>query len=332
MAGQFGQGLLNFRGDWKELIGYCWSRKFNGYSVIWDGGITRGMLAKDVPWFYPSRVDSPTLRATGLWTLGRNAKSVKKPLPKVVVSTNKFIDQLPKNVPIHGELWYNDDIQFVKRGARRKEPSPFYWDKFKFLTFAVKPYATFHNGAGFVPNPSPFLSALKSRCYYWDKLEGIENDTVKIIQQNKMNSITQVADAFSLLENSPWEGLVFTDPNSRYENRKSSACYKYKPFYEHSATIVDYTEGKRRHEGRAGALLVNMTLTDSMLNAFGFDPNLIGKNVTFKISGGLTDYTREWENITDLYPIGSLVDFKYESISKDGIPAHCVLLGEGYGY
>jgi len=342
MSGSFGQKLtvLNY-GDMKKVVGYHWSRKYNGYSVIWDGGVTTGMLAKDVPWFYPSRVDSTGLRSTGLWTLGRNPKDSKKPLPKVVVATDDFISRLYKqigNIPCHGELWYNDDIQFVKKGARLKKPSQKFWDTVQYKIFSVKPYGTFHRfkeleGLRDDPTRQLFLSSLRARRYYMYLLKKnfSSGGPASIIEQRPCNSLTQVADVFTLFKTQDWEGLVFTDMDTPYENKRTNSVYKYKPIYEDTAIVVDYTEGKKRHEGRAGALVVNMTLTDNVENIHGVGDDVIGKNITFKISGGLTDRMREWENITNSYPVGCKIDFSFNYMSVDGIPQHCTIIGEGYG-
>lgn len=334
MAGQFGQLLRNFgEGKFSSLIGYHWSRKYNGFSVIWDGGLTRGMKASDVPWFYPSRVDSPDLLSTGLWTIGRNPKDSKKPLPKVIKATNSFLDKLPE-YPIHGELWYNDDLQYVKKGARLKVPNKTFWNNVVIKGFAVKPYGTFHRIQELpesilsVTKQSGFFSALKSRRYYYDRM--YDTSVMHTVKQHPMNSLTQVSDAFTEFKNSVWEGLVFTRMGSRYTNNRTSDVFKYKPIYEDSAIVVDYKEGENRHAGRCGSILVNMTLGENIKNVHGAKDSMVGKNITFSISGGLSDYQREWEEVYDRFPKGSTVDFSYLLLSANGIPQHCTLLSEGY--
>ena len=98
---EFGQLSHYWGGTPENLVGRFGSRKYNGFSVLWDGGVTRGMLAKDVPWYYKGG-DKDGVVSTGLWSLGRNMK------PKVLRAPDLWLNQLPVSVPLHGELWNND--------------------------------------------------------------------------------------------------------------------------------------------------------------------------------------------------------------------------------
>jgi len=72
---------------------------------------------------------------------------------------------------------------------------------------------------------------------------------------------------------------------------------KRKSFYDDEAVVIGYTDGKGRHEGRIGALVVKYN------------------GIMFELGGGLTDTERETPP-----PIGSVVTFRYRELTPAGVP------------
>ncbi len=89
---------LNF--DKHDLTGWYLSEKLDGTRCFWDGGISRGLITKDVPWaniLHP-RTGEPKKKikpySTGLWSRYGNP----------IIAPEWFLNQLPC-CPLDGELW-----------------------------------------------------------------------------------------------------------------------------------------------------------------------------------------------------------------------------------
>ena len=337
MGAQFGQLLSTWSGNIDELIGMHWSRKHNGFSVIWDGGITLGMKIKDIPWVTLKRLDNPNQISTGLWTLGRNAKNSWQPLPKVLNAPMSFVSNLPKGIPLHGELCTeDDDLQYIKKVCRLDIPRAFKWKKIKFMAFAVKPYSTFYkidmsSVDGWLEWKDKVIELEESNEYFYNypqcrfNLSQLEpNVNFEIIEQHKINSKQQALEAIDIFNASNWEGLCFTNMSARYSNKRTKNTLKYKPDYENEARIIGYVEGKTgKNIGKLGGLEVEMIWDDNVQNIHGGKPEFIGKNVTFAIGSGFTDVERDLNTCEALFPIGKEIKFSYKVISEHGIPQHC---------
>ena len=94
------------------------------------------------------------------------------------------------------------------------------------------------------------------------------------------------------------EGLMLRKPHSRYERRRSSTLLKVKKFFDTEVTVTGHTQGKGKHKGRLGALVVR---SDD------------GK--TFNIGTGFSDADRESPP-----PVGSRVAITFTTRTRYGIP------------
>jgi DNA ligase-1 len=94
------------------------------------------------------------------------------------------------------------------------------------------------------------------------------------------------------------EGLMLRRPGSRYEIGRSSSLLKVKTFLDAEARVVGHAPGAGKHKGRLGALEAELA-----------------DGTRFSIGTGLSDAER-----TDPPPIGSVVTFRYQELSDDGVP------------
>lgn len=99
------------------------------------------------------------------------------------------------------------------------------------------------------------------------------------------------------------EGLMLREPQSNYVWKRSKTLLKVKKFFDEEATVLSYLPGKGKHEGRMGALGVTW------------------KGKMFKIGTGFDDKQRE-----NPPPIGSKVTFKFQELTKGGIPRFPVFM------
>ena len=87
-------------------------------------------------------------------------------------------------------------------------------------------------------------------------------------------------------------------PGSKYEIGRSSTLLKIKTFHDAEATVVAIQDGKGKHKGRMGALLVEMS-----------------DGTQFSVGTGFSD--KERENPPE---IGALVTFRYQELTDGGVP------------
>lgn len=91
---------------------------------------------------------------------------------------------------------------------------------------------------------------------------------------------------------------MLRQPRSLYTAGRSSSLLKVKTFQEAEALVLGHEPGAGRHNGRLGALLVEMT-----------------NGVRFAVGTGFTDNQRE-------HPpsIGSRITFSYQELTDGGVP------------
>ena len=315
---EFAMLAHHWNGSLEQVRGWMCSRKFNGWSAVWDGGITRGMLATDVPWYYKGG-DRRQILSTGLWSLGRANK------PKVQQAPLYFLDKLPRNIPVHGELWYNDDLTLIKKVCGRKLGGYHaMWHHIKFIAFGIKHYSLWST-------ENEIISALKDSNL--DKgikhkdtmhyLHHLQNDTFEIPIYLPVRDERQlkVAQKTALINN--WEGLMFSNPDGVYECKRSYNNLKWTPEYETEAAIDGYKEGKKgKTLGKVGSIRATLVWDEKVASIHGGKEHFIGKEAIFHISG-LEMPEREWDVCKKKYPIGTKIHFSFKYVSSHGIPQSC---------
>ncbi|HEY5951481.1 MAG TPA: DNA ligase [Kofleriaceae bacterium] len=102
------------------------------------------------------------------------------------------------------------------------------------------------------------------------------------------------------------EGLMLRRPQSMYEVGRSSSLLKVKTFHDTEGRVVGHAPGTGKHKGRLGALIV--ALPDG---------------TKFNVGTGFSDAERE-----NPPPIGAVITFRYQELSKDGVPRFPSYVGE----
>jgi len=339
MSKEFGTLAHWWNGLLEQVIGKLCSRKYNGWSAIWDGGITRGMRADDVPWYYKGG-DKDMPMSTGLWSLGRDNK------PKVIHAPKYFTKHLPLGIPVHGELWYNDRIDIIKRYCSRKIMYHPIWYAIQFIAFNIKPYElwegikilkshyTYENNLKYIDSKRTTINIthnIDKNIVYSDTLTILGfyiNDTFKVIEPELILLEGDLIKMQTKAIKEKWEGLMFANPNGLYELCRSWNNLKWKPEYDAEAAIHDYEKGKTgKNIGKVGALWASLVWDKQVISIHGGDASMVGKEAVFKI-GGLTDVEREWKFCKRKYPTGSRIKFKFTSVSVHGTPQSCNIYRE----
>jgi hypothetical protein len=321
----------------QDVHGHYISRKLNGWGVIWDGGVTRGVLAAHVPWYYlggDSRLKTQPV-ATGLWTIGRENK------PKVIHAPDWYLDTLPIGVPLHGEFWHNDELDFVKSVCGQGHGGRFddRWKQISFQVYNIKPFVCFPGIERFVEqqfvlNNTDLLH--KYVVFYQNNLSWLSRmsaalDVVKskspsfftysnFLKQDPIHHVDEIKEFQNYVGLKKWEGLMLINPDGRYECSRSWDLLKIKEFFDIEATIVGYRMGERGNLNKMGALVCETTWDEKVLGFTGGRKSHIGRRVNFAVGGGFEKRQREWDYVSACFAIGKTIPVKFLYLSKDGIP------------
>ena len=323
MPKEFAMLSHHWNGSFDKIRNWKCSRKYNGWSAIWDGGITTGMLASSVPWYYRGG-DKREYVSTGLWSLGRNNK------PKVINAPRYFTDKLPKGIPVHGELWYRDRLDIIKRTCGLKRGYSAMWQNILFKAFGIKPYKMWECvdklSADIPQGRVVYEGVVSSEAMGY--LTNYQNNTFDLVDNATVKSEKCIEVFKDMADRFKWEGLMFSNPNGLYECKRSWNNLKYKNVYESEAAICGYEKGKTgRVVGKVGALQATLIWNSKVSSVYGGNDSMVGKEANFCISG-LMDEEREWDTCRKLYPEGSKIRFKYSGISTHGIPQSCNIYRE----
>lgn len=102
------------------------------------------------------------------------------------------------------------------------------------------------------------------------------------------------------------EGLMLRQPKSKYHVGRHASLLKVKTFHDSEARVIGHAPGTGKHKGRLGALIVELA-----------------DGTKFNVGTGLSDAERESPP-----RIGSVITFRYQELSDDGVPRFPSYVGE----
>ena len=232
-----------------------------------------------------------------------------KPIP------NKFIQDYFKEHGLHGfhgELMIKGDFNDVQSGVMRIEGEP----DFEYVVYDMWNQGEVSWNERFME-----LAELSDLC-------GATTHRVKITVHYSVNSTEQCEFRLQQFLDAGYEGAMLRDPDSLYKQGrhtlKSQALMKLKKFFDDEAIVIGFEEKlintnvKEKDErgySKRSSKQEGMVPADT-LGALVVKWN----NVEFKIGSGYTDIQRQeiWDNKDKL--LGKLVTFKYQELSKYGVP------------
>jgi len=330
--------------------GYYISEKLDGTRCFWDGGISRGLPTRDVPW--ASITDPKTGLskskvkpvASGLWSRYGNP----------IIAPDWFLNTLPCCF-LDGELWAGRGKFQLCRSICGGDDPDTRFDQIKYAVYSAPSFESLFQ-SGEIKNANMHCNIDSEEIEQWvtRELEYFEGDFLFSPAKNFQQEVDFMAQVFEaqnqfcyplhqeqlpLGENACMErlterldqvleqggeGIVLRDPNSTWTPKRHKGILKYKPFNDTEATIVGFTSGRETDKGsrllgKIGALIVDFN----------------GKRLEL---AGLTDEEREIDNKAmrawavanpgrDIPPddskhfkIGQTVTFKYRELTDDGIP------------
>lgn len=341
MKREFLQLAHTFKGD-EPIGGWYWSEKLDGCRAFWDGGVTRGLLAAEVP-FANTTKDARYIvqpMATGLWS--RYGKAIQAP--------DWWLDLLPP-FQLDGELYIGrGGFQELMSTVKTLQPG-MGWRKVMFKAFDVPPFhVIFSNGeidnVNFrkqFRNVGVRLNKPDRQPPSWDfhtvytwlvNQEG--NKVFNVHEQQKLPFSTplaksQVQETCDTLTRAGAEGIVLRHPTSLWAPQRARTILKVKGMNDAEAEVMGYVWGRETDKGskllgKMGALVVRYNGRLFELSGFTDEERLM---ITTDTKSYDTAFAIGCDNAAKpipegihnpKFPRGSIVTFKYRELTNDGIP------------
>jgi len=190
--------------------------------------------------------------------------------------------QLPKNI-LEGELFMGRGMfQQTVGPVRRAIPVDDEWHLIKYHVF-----------------DAPEISGDKeTRLVFCSKI--LKNVTVAEVIKTEICKSKKHLDIFFLkLISDGAEGIMLHQIGVEYQPGKTNNLLKYKPLDSDEAKVIEYQDGKGKHENRLGALICEW------------------KGKIFKLGTGFSNELREVPP-----KIGAIVTFTFQGLTDGGIPRH----------
>jgi DNA ligase-1 len=344
---EFLQLAKKYNPEKSKIAGWMLSEKLDGSRCFWDGGISRGMATKDVPWssLINPKTGEPKPKvkpvATGLWSRYGNP----------IMAPDWFLDQLP-DIPLDGELWAGrGKFQLCRSIVAGDQPDPRF-DQVKYAVYSMPSARVWQEGE--IKN-SNFHRVIGESCGLFVASQETNGDgcfddltfeqelhflqrylpddpgaPCYVHKQIKLpedeDSAKAALDSFmDGVMDRGGEGVVIRNPEGLWTPKRVNDLLKYKPIDDDEGILVGFTCGRltdkgSKHLGRIGAFILEYK----------------GKRLELS---GLTDPEREFATESDRYyanehpgedmpadtqgrmfKLGQRITFKYRELSDDGIP------------
>lgn len=339
------QKAHTFRPAKDNISAWLCSEKLDGHRAFWDGGLSRGLLKSKVGWANHTgdkRYLTPPI-ATGLWSQ----------LGNVIHAPPTFLNDLPRDVPLDGELYTSHGHrQEIASTIKKLEPILSEWAGIKLHCFDIPPYHKV-----LAPGTIEWQSGRKDYQLTIDrgtfdlyeavyhcqcdlpyaeshkKLLELQNyfPSMQVVPQVRLSSDTPIAlaEVELLLEEvseAGGEGLILRDPKAFYSCTRSHSLLKVKKLQDAEATVIGLRTGYRtekdsRHLGRMGALLVR-TATGVEFELSGFtdkERQLIDGNDEQWACEHPGKIAPSWIDAWE-FPKDTIITYRYRGTTRDGVP------------
>jgi len=186
--------------------------------------------------------------------------------------------------PLDGELWIARDQFDVLSGIVRKlEPDDREWRQVRYLIFEL-PGAV----GDFSQRLQQMQTIVTQAAVPW----------LQQVEQSRVADRAALMKRFDAVVRAGGEGLMLHRADAAYVTGRSDALLKLKPWQDDEAVVIEHLPGQGKYQGMTGALLVEMP-----------------DGHRFRLGSGLSDVLRR-----NPPPIGTLVTYRYQHLTKKGLP------------
>lgn len=226
---------------------------------------------------------------------------------------NKFVQEELQKLRLHGldgELMIkNSDSDFnsVQSGIMSHSGEP----DFEYWVFD-----------SFIQESHPFKQRTTSAQFL---VQACDSNRVKYVQHFWITNEKEMSNYLDSCIAAGYEGAIIRDPEAKYKQGRSTPkqgwMSKLKKFYDDEAEIIGYTE--LFHNTDTSSKKLENMVPGNMLGSF----KVKWKDKVFDIGSGFTEAERIrfWQD-RDTF-LGDLITFKYQEVSKYGIPRFPVAKG-----
>ena len=308
--------------------GWFMSEKLDGMRCFWDGGVSTGMLKKDVPWSNTDKdkryLEPPV--ATGLWTR----------LGNVIHAPEEWLRQLPP-MPLDGELYLRGYRQDLMSIVKRLHGSPSDWRDIKLHAFDIPCLGTVFEG-GYL-NSTNFTNKtidegacrslilgssvkfkydpFKHRTFHTTQVliermcpgtsaSHLYQERLPLMQRRAQGRLMEMLNTVA---DNGGEGIMLRNPDSAWEAHRSWQLLKVKRLDDAEGTVVGYVTGRETDKGSKllgmmGALVLDYGGKRLELSGFTEAERVLGpvssENRVTRV-GGLTTQDTEALRIASNY-------------------------------
>ena len=347
-------------GDRDRILNFFLSEKLDGSRAFWDGGVSRGVATKDVPWaniFNPKKPRQLKSRlkpvATGLWSRYGNP----------VIAPDWFLNTLPR-CPLDGELYAGPgNFQKCRSIVAGNTPGEG-WHQISYAVFGSPPLQAVF-GTGELRNPQyrgiidseeckTFFKARKGEDYqavgkfatFTQELNFLQHAVdlegpcymvpQTLLPKDNAEARWIMTEKLAKILRQGGEGVVMRDAASMWRPKRVASVLKVKPVLDATGIVTGFTAGQKTDRGSKFLGKIGAVILD-----FG--------GLRLELSGmkhALREFTPEWAKYAAIIPgrdmplsavaenfkIGDRVDFKYRELSDGGIPKDARYLRTREGY
>lgn len=189
---------------------------------------------------------------------------------------------------IDGELWSKrGDFERISSITSHNEPH----DGWRDITYNI--FEVPHQNGGLLER----LEVLKQY------LQTYANTTIRVIEQLTCKDEEHLKSFLNEVESQGGGGVVVRNPDAPYINQRTKEALKLKSFEDSECEVVGYNEGKGKYTGLLGSLTCKKD------------------DIVFNLGSGLSDKQRK-----NPPKLGTFITFKYQGLTKNGIPRFPVFL------
>jgi DNA ligase-1 len=193
-------------------------------------------------------------------------------------------------VPMDGELWAGrGGFAVAVSTVRTQVPDDAAWRRMRFMVFDLPAQQ------GTFDERLPVLLRTVSR---------IDQPWVQAVKQDKVHDDRTLQALMRKTVREGGEGLMLHRGASLYRAERNDDLLKLKPYDDAEARVIGYTEGKGRHQGRVGALLVE---------------SADGRR--FRLGAGLSDAQRAAPPA-----VGTWITYRFRGVNDSGLPRFATFL------